>query len=86
ERAEPYVLRVAPRGVLYVTAGVDTQDDRLAVHLTGWGRGMAFWTLDYFELPGDPAEGAVWVALTEALNKAIQRVDGVLLRVEAMAQ
>jgi phage terminase large subunit GpA-like protein len=47
---------------------------------------MAFWTLDYFELPGDPAEGAVWAALTEELNRAIQRVDGVLLRVEAMAQ
>lgn len=45
DRAEPYKLRVAPMGVLAVTAGVDTQDNRLAVHITGWGRGMAFWTL-----------------------------------------
>lgn len=86
ERAEPYALREAPVGVLYVTAGVDTQDDRLAVHLTGWGRGMAFWTLDYVELPGDPADDATFAALTEYLNKPIQRQDGVVLRVEATAQ
>lgn len=85
ERAEPYALREAPEGVLYVTVGVDTQDDRLEVHFTGWGRGMAFWTLDYAVLPGDPAGPEVWAALTELLNKPIQRKDGVVLRVEATA-
>lgn len=85
ERAEPYALREAPAGVLYVTAGVDTQDNRLAVHLTGWGRGMAFWALDYIELPGDPALPLVWAALNELLNKPIGRVDGAKLRVEASA-
>jgi phage terminase large subunit GpA-like protein len=85
DRAEPYKLRVAPMGVLAVTAGVDTQDDRLAVHITGWGRGMAFWTLDYVELPGDPADDAVWVALTELLNTPILHESGATLRIEAMA-
>lgn len=85
DRAEPYALRLAPPGVLAITVGVDTQDDRLAVHTIGWGRGMTAWTLDYVELQGDPAEDAVWVALTDLLNRAIERVDGALLRPMAVA-
>jgi len=86
DRAEPYALRTAPAGCLVATAGIDTQDNRLAVHIVGWGRGMACWTLDYIELPGDPAGDEVWVALTELLNKPIQHASGGLLRVEAMCQ
>jgi len=86
DRAEPYALRVAPAGALSVTAGVDTQDNRLAVHIVGWGRSMACWTLDYVELMGDPADDAVWVALADLLNQPIEREGGGTLRVEAMAQ
>lgn len=85
DRAEAYPLRTAPAGVLVVTAGVDTQDNRLAVHLVGWGRGMAFWTIDYVELPGDPADEAVWTSLTELLNTPIAHVSGATLKVEAYA-
>lgn len=85
DRAEPYRLRTAPMGVLAITAGVDTQDNRLAVHITGWGRGLACWTIDYVELPGDPAEDAVWVALTELLNKPIESELGGVMTVEAVA-
>lgn len=85
DRAEPYKLRTAPRGVLAITVGVDTQDNRLAVHIIGWGRGMAAWTLDYIELHGDPAEGAVWISLTDLLNRGIEREQGGVLRVMAVA-
>ncbi|HDS1131792.1 TPA: phage terminase large subunit family protein, partial [Stenotrophomonas maltophilia] len=85
DRAEPYALRSAPQGVLAITVGVDTQDNRLAIHVVGWGRGMTAWTLDYVELQGDPAEEAVWVALTDLLNRAIEREDGALLRPMAVA-
>ncbi|ASK90518.1 phage terminase large subunit family protein [Xanthomonas campestris pv. trichodesmae] len=85
DRAEPYRLRHAPRGVLAITVGVDTQDNRLAVHIVGWGRGMAAWTLDYVELLGDPAEEGVWVALTDLLNRPIEREDGTQLRPLATA-
>ena len=86
DRAEAYPLRTAPAGCLVATAGVDTQDNRLAVHIVGWGRGMACWTIDYVELPGDPAGDEVWTALTELLNKPIQRQGGGTLRIEATAQ
>lgn len=85
DRAEPYPLRRAPPGVLSVTAGVDTQDNRLAVQIVGWGKGMSFWVLDYVELPGDPDEDAVWVALTELLNRPIEHACGATLRVDAVA-
>jgi phage terminase large subunit GpA-like protein len=85
ERAEPYRLRHAPAGALVVTAGVDTQDNRLAVQIVGWGRGMAFWVIDYIEFMGDPADDAVWVSVTELLNKPIAHDSGTTLRVEAVA-
>jgi phage terminase large subunit GpA-like protein len=85
DRAEPYALRTPPTDVLVVTAGVDTQDNRLAVQLVGWGRGLEFWVLDYVELPGDPAGDDVWTALTDLLNQPMQRQDGARLRIEAYA-
>lgn len=85
DRQEPYCLRSAPLGVLALTCGVDTQDNRLAVHIVGWGRGMACWILDYIELPGDPAEDKVWDDLTDLLNRGMEHARGGLLRVEAVA-
>jgi phage terminase large subunit GpA-like protein len=85
DRAEPYRLRSAPDGVLAVTAGVDTQDNRLAVQIVGWGRGLSCWVLDYIELPGDPAEDAVWADLTALLNRPIEHASGGLIRVDAVA-
>lgn len=84
ERAEPYPLRFAPAGVIRVTAGVDTQDNRLAVQIIGWGRGRSWWVMDYVELPGDPAQPAVWDSLTELLNRPIQHACGAQLSVEAV--
>lgn len=85
DRAEPYALKTAPLGVLAITAGVDTQDNRLAVQIVGWGVGMAFWVLDYVELPGDPADDAVWTSLTEVLNAPFLHAGGVTMRIEAVA-
>lgn len=83
ERASAYPLRSAPAGVLRVTAGVDTQDDRLEVHIVGWGRGRCFWVLDYAVLPGDPALPEVWTALTDLLSRPIAHASGALMQVEA---
>lgn len=85
DQVELYRLRTAPAGVLAITAGVDTQDDRLAVQLLGWGRGMVCWVLDYVELAGDPAEPEVWAKLADLLNRPIEHAGGGLLTVEATA-
>jgi len=85
DRRELYRLRTAPRGVLALTAGVDTQDDRLAVTILGWGRGMTCWVLDYVELAGDPGEDDVWAKLTDLLNRPLAHELGGWLHIEATA-
>lgn len=76
DRAEDYRLRIAPEGVLIITAGVDTQDNRLAVQIVGYGLHLKAWVLDYVELMGDPAEDDVWDQLTKLLNTKVQHVLG----------
>lgn len=85
DRAEPYPIRMAPNYVGAITAGVDTQDNRLAIHIVGWGKGMAAWSLDYIELMGDPADDTVWNALVALLNQPIEREDGSFLAVQSTA-
>jgi phage terminase large subunit GpA-like protein len=63
-RRERYLAEV-PAGVLYLTAGVDTQDDRLEVWVWGWGLGKEAWLVDVRTLPGDPREPEVWAMLDE---------------------
>lgn len=76
DRAEPYALRTAPQGVLFITAGVDTQDDRFEVQLVGWGRGLAAWTLDYVVVRGDPNDDDTRHALATLLAQPIQHESG----------
>lgn len=85
DRIEPYALRTAPGGVLAITAGVDTQDNRLAVQIVGWGKGLESWVLYYDELLGDPLEDDVWIALADLLNRPIQHACGSMMSVEATA-
>jgi phage terminase large subunit GpA-like protein len=85
DRAEAYPLRTAPIGVCAITAGVDTQDNRLAVQIVGWGKGMAAWIIDYIELPGDPADDLVWQSLTQLLNTPIEHANGHQLPILATA-
>ena len=85
ERVEPYHLREVPPGCLLLTAGVDTQDNRLAAHIVGWGPERRWWTIDYVELPGSPARPEVWIALAELLNRPVSNAFGRELRVTATA-
>jgi len=54
ERAEEYALRTVPPGCLLLTCGIDTQDDRLALQVLGWGRDAECWVIDWLEIPGKP--------------------------------
>lgn len=85
DRAEDYKLRTAPEGVLFLTAGVDTQDNRLAVQIVGWGRDLKAWVVDYIELPGDPDDKYVWEALTKLINTNVPHASGNELPVIATA-
>lgn len=75
ERREPYLAEV-PFGALYLTAGVDTQDDRLDVWIWGWGLGEESWLIDVRTLPGDPKEPEVWAMLDELLERQWRHARG----------
>lgn len=89
DRAEPRLLTPVPWWVMAVTSGTDTQDNRLASQIVGWGRphgsgtALRCWPIDYVELPGDPNDDAVWVALIDYLSKPIKHEWGGYLGVEA---
>jgi phage terminase large subunit GpA-like protein len=56
-----------PPGVLFRTAGVDVQDDRLEVEIVGWGADEESWSLDYHVIFGDPSGPALWADLDRYL-------------------
>jgi len=85
ERGEPYALRTVPPGCLVLTAGVDTQDDRLAIQVLGWGAGGVCWVIDWVEIPGHPGRPELWAALTEYLNTPLNNAYGEQLAIESTA-
>lgn len=84
-RCEDYSPQFAPVGVLAITAGVDVQDNRLAIVVRGWGRDEESWLLHHGEIFGDPSQNEVWQQLDEILFKPIQHESGALLPVMVAA-
>jgi terminase, large subunit len=81
-RAEPYHVLSVPAGGLFLTAGIDVQDDRLAVVIVAWGRGEESWRVYWGELYGDPSQpGGVWAQLDDLLQRGYEHESGALLHV-----
>lgn len=81
-RREAYSAEV-PAGARILTAGVDTQDDRLEALVVGWGlapesRTMdeESWVISRESFFGDPSKPEVWAELDGMLLRAWQREDG----------
>jgi phage terminase large subunit GpA-like protein len=65
-----------PEEVQVLTAGIDTQDDRLEAEVVGWGTGKRSWGIEYRVLPGDPGRPEVWEDLRRFLSRSWGRQDG----------
>lgn len=74
-RKEDYVAEV-PDDVIVLTAGVDTQDDRLEVEVVGWGKGLESWSIGYWIIPGDPDRDKVWEDLDAVFDAEYRKADG----------
>jgi phage terminase large subunit GpA-like protein len=85
QRVEFYQAGVAPARVLAVTAGVDVQDNRLAISLYGWGQGEESWAIDHMEIFGDPSQPKVWQQLDEVLLKPVAHELAEPLKIAAAA-
>ena len=84
-RCENYEAGTCPEGVLTLTAGVDTQDNRLEVSVWGWGAGEEAWLIWHAALMGDPAMPEVWTQLDHVLATEWDAADGPPLKIRQMA-
>lgn len=84
-RREDYNLNKPPKEVVFITAGVDIQKDRIEVELVGWCRGKRTVSLDYRVLIGDTEKIEVWDKLAEIVSETWQRADGLMLPLRMMA-
>ncbi|MDD3028830.1 MAG: phage terminase large subunit family protein [Alphaproteobacteria bacterium] len=81
DRRESYRLGTVPAGGLFLTAGIDVQDDRLEAEIVAWGRERESWSVDYRVLQGRPSDREVWDALDCLLNEGFTHSSGVRLSI-----
>jgi phage terminase large subunit GpA-like protein len=81
-RREEYLAQV-PAGGVYITAGVDMQNDRLEVEIVAWGLGEESWSIDYRVLWGDTLQDEVWMDLDDLLAETFVHESGALLPISA---
>lgn len=84
ERAEFYESNTVPEGASLVTAGVDVQDNRVAVGLYAWGAGEECWLMWHGEIYGDPAGKKLWSQVDDIINRTYPRADGEPVKVSAV--
>lgn len=70
-----------PEGVLVLTCGVDTQDDRLEYEVVGWGHWWESWGIKKGIIMGRPDSDEVWQALDSVIDHIYRFADGVGLRI-----
>jgi len=69
-------LEEVPAGVQFLTAGIDTQDDRLETLVIGWGPGEESWVIARDTVPGDPQNPETWKSLDEDILLRKWPVEG----------
>ncbi|WP_158808640.1 phage terminase large subunit family protein [Beijerinckia sp. L45] len=82
-RVENHDGDTIPESVKVLTAGVDTQDDRLEVKIVGWGAKEEAWVVATEVLLGDPSQPHVWAQLDAVLTDRYHSADGRTLRIRA---
>lgn len=70
-----------PDGVLVLTMGVDTQDNRLEYEVVGHGRWGETWGIQKGIIDGRPDEPQVWERLDALMEKAWRYGDGKALKI-----
>lgn len=60
-----------PAGVMFLTAGIDVQGNRLIYVVRGWGARATSWLLGHGEIIGDTRQWETWEALADLLEEPI---------------
>lgn len=82
ERREHYDAEV-PNGVLVMTMGVDTQDNRLEYEVVGWSAEEESWGIARGIIPGKPDSYGVWAEIDDLLNRQWKLRNGMKMRILA---
>jgi phage terminase large subunit GpA-like protein len=91
-RREDYPIGTVPPRGLFLTAGVDVQDDRLELEVIAWGRGKESWSVDYRVLEVRDAAGQrlrssspeLWARLDEVLARDWPHANGGTMPISVM--
>jgi phage terminase large subunit GpA-like protein len=84
-RREQYKINVPPADVVFLTAGVDVQKDRLELEIVGWCRNKRSYSVDFRVLLGDTSASGVWDELAKVVSESWTREDGTILPLRLMA-
>lgn len=85
ERTKPYPRNKPPKEVVFLTAGVDVQRDRLEVEIVGWCKNKVSYSIDYRIFAGDTSLPNVWQELDSLIDETFLRSDGIQMRVRTVA-
>lgn len=80
ERREKYKAEV-PNGVLVLTMGMDTQDNRLEYEVVGWGREEESWGIQRGVIPGRADDPETWEQVDALLDRQWEMENGKTLRI-----
>ncbi len=82
DKREQYATNTLPEDVVFLTAGVDVQGDRLEMEVVGWCLGKRSYSIDYRVILGDTStvDGSAWVELRRViLEEQWQHASGPML-------
>ena len=82
KRREHYDAEV-PTGVLLLTMGVDTQDNRLEYEVVGWDRNGQSWGINRGVIPGRADAPGVWQEMDSLLEREWKLANGMKMRILA---
>lgn len=85
-RREPYGDAELPDGVLVLTCGIDTQDDRLEYEVVGHGHFGETWGIRRGIIMGRPDSDEVWQAVDDLLDHEFAFANGVKLKISLTFQ
>lgn len=79
-RREEYDAEL-PTGVIILTCGVDTQDDRLEYEVVGYGHFCESWGIKKGVIMGRPDSDAVWQQLDDVIDHRYTFANGITLKI-----
>ncbi len=71
-----YKRDALPSDIVFLTAGVDTQDSGFAIEICGWNADASrAYGIEWLWLDGDPKKPAIWQALTKIIERRRYKRD-----------